>query len=311
MNQCLPCNMQMPEIFSADELLGNPARFAKFAPPIRLAVLGDPVAHSRSPAFQNAALRACGISTTYARIHVPADRFEKLIRSLPAAGFIGANITIPHKASALEAVDTADAYARLSGSVNTLVIDQGKLHGFNTDGPGLSRAVQDEFGVHWKDFRIAILGAGGGAGRAIAAQCAIDRCQRLILVNRTPEKCVSLAKELETFLPGGRLRIATFDTSDLAQELEHTDLIINATSLGMKPGDPRIIPASWVTSHQLVFDTVYSGRKSHLLEDAESAGARGANGLSMLLHQGALSFEHWFQRPAPLETMREALFSIL
>jgi len=303
--------MQMSEIFSANDLVENPARFAGFTPPIRLAVLGDPIAHSRSPVFQNAGLRVCEIPAAYTRIHVQAGQFEKLIRTLPAAGFLGANITIPHKASALKAVDTADAYARLSGSVNTLVIDDGKLHGFNTDGPGLSRAVQDEFGVYWKDLRVAILGAGGGAGRAIAAQCAIDRCQRLVLVNRTPEKCVSLAKELETFLPGGRLRTATFDTSDLAQELEHTDLIINATSLGMNPDDPRIIPASWLTSHQLVFDTVYSGRKSHLLEDAESAGARVANGLSMLLHQGALSFEHWFQRPAPLETMREALFSTL
>ena len=303
--------MQMPEIFSADELVENPARFAGFDPPIRLAVLGDPIAHSRSPVFQNAALRACGIPATYTRIHVRPAQFEQLIRALPAAGFIGANITIPHKASALQAVDTADAYARLSGSVNTLVINNGKLHGFNTDGPGLSRAVQDEFSVHWKDLRIAILGAGGGAGRAIAAQCAIDGCQHLVLVNRTPEKCLSLGKELEAFLPSGRLKAATFDASDLAQELSQTDLIINATSVGMKSDDPRIIPATWITSKHLVFDTVYSGGKSRLLQDAESAGARGANGLSMLLHQGALAFEHWFQRPATIDTMREALFNTL
>lgn len=303
--------MQMSEIFSANDLVENPARFAGFTPPIRLAVLGDPIAHSRSPVFQNAGLRVCEIPAAYTRIQVPAGQFEKLIRTLPAAGFLGANITIPHKASALKAVDTADAYARLSGSVNTLVIDDGKLHGFNTDGPGLSRAVQDEFSVHWKDLRIAILGAGGGAGRAIAAQCAMDGCQRLVLVNRTPEKCLSLAQELEAFLPDGRLRTTPFGTPDLARELDQTDLIINATSLGMKTDDPSIIPASWITSKHLIFDTVYSGGKSRLLQDAESAGARGANGLSMLLHQGALSFERWFQRPAPLDTMREALFSTL
>jgi shikimate dehydrogenase len=310
--------MQVPEIFSADDLVQNPARFAAFDPPIRLGVLGDPVAHSRSPGFHNAALQACGIHAQYTRIHVPPERFPEVLKTLPAAGFLGANVTIPHKASALDGVDVADDYARASGSVNTIVVNGEKLHGFNTDGPGLVRAIREEFNAELRDLRVVLLGAGGGAGRAIAVQCAMEHCERLVLVNRTLEKGEKLAAELAVYFQkngpsksSDRLSVIPFDEATLAYELANADLIINATSLGMKCSDPAVIPASLLTANHLVYDTVYAGGTSRLLEDAAAAGARGANGLSMLLHQGALAFEIWFNRPAPLETMREALFSSL
>ena len=308
--------MNAPEQFSADDLISNPGRFAEFDPPVKLGVIGDPVAHSRSPIFQNAALSACGIPARYAKLHIPAGRFAEAVRLLPKAGFLGANVTIPHKAAALAAVDEADGYARASGAVNTIVVDGDRLIGFNTDGPGLVRAIREEFLVDVRDLRVVLLGAGGGAGRAIAVQCARERCARLVLVNRSLEKTASLEKELRPFFqaehvsgPVERLVAIPFEESALRSELENADILINATSLGMKRLDPPVISPSLLTPNLLVYDTVYSGGTTRLLEDAAAAGARGANGLSMLLHQGALAFEIWFNRPAPLEEMLRALHS--
>jgi shikimate dehydrogenase len=310
--------MNAPEIFTAEDLISNPARFAAFEPPVRLGVIGDPVAHSRSPGFQNAALVACGIPARYAKLHIPAERFAEAVRALPAAGFLGANVTIPHKAAALAVVDQADDYARASGSVNTLVVDGERLLGFNTDGPGLVRAIREEFLVDLRDLRVVLLGAGGGAGRAIAVQCAMERCARLVLVNRSPEKITALEKQLRPFFesehlsgPVERLVAIPFEEEALRRELENADIVINATSLGMNRLDPPVISPSLLTANLLVYDTVYSGGTTRLLEDAAAAGARGANGLSMLLHQGALAFEIWFNRPAPLDAMRHALSSTL
>jgi shikimate dehydrogenase len=308
----------VPEIFSAEDFLSNPGGFANFDPPVRLAVMGDPVAHSRSPGFQNAALHFCGIRARYTRLHVPPVRFGEVLRGLPAAGFLGANVTIPHKAAALEGVDKADAYAKASGSVNTVVVNGDKLMGFNTDGPGLSRAIREEFSVDLRDLRVVLLGAGGGAGRAIAVQCAMERCERLVLVNRTLDKARALATELAPYFhserlsgPAERIVAIPFDDDSLRRELDNADILINATSLGMKRTDPPVLSPSLLTANLLVYDTVYAGGTSRLLEDAAAAGARVANGLGMLLHQGALSFEIWFNRPAPLEEMRRALHSTL
>jgi shikimate dehydrogenase len=213
-------------------------------------------------------------------------------------------------------VDEADAYARASGSVNTIVVNGEKLMGFNTDGPGLVRAIREEFNVDMRDLRVVLLGAGGGAGRAIAVQCAMERCERLVLVNRTLEKVRSLALELAPFFhsdrlsgPADRIVAIPFDDDLLRRELENADIIINATSLGMKHTDAPAISPALLTANLVVYDTVYAGGTSRLLQDASAAGARCANGLSMLLHQGALSFEIWFNRAAPLEEMRRALHS--
>lgn len=249
---------------------------------------------------------------------MPPERFGEVLRGLPAAGFLGANVTIPHKAAALDGVDKADAYAKASGSVNTVVVNGDKLMGFNTDGPGLSRAIREEFSVDLRDLRVVLLGAGGGAGRAIAVQCAMERCERLVLVNRTLDKARALATELTPYFhserlsgPAERIVAIPFDDDSLRRELDNADILINATSLGMKRTDPPVLSPSLLTANLLVYDTVYAGGTSRLLEDAAAAGARVANGLGMLLHQGALSFEIWFNRPAPLEEMRRTLHSNL
>lgn len=303
-----------PSTYTARQLLDEPQLFAGLDPAATLCVFGDPVAHSISPQMHNAALRSCGLSGQYLRIHATPEEFPAALRALEGAGFLGANITIPHKAAALATCDEAEERAQLSGAVNTVVLDGGQLCGFNTDGPGLVRALRDEFYVDLRDLRVLVLGAGGGAGRAIAVQCALERCERLCLVNRSVEKARDLAAELAPRFYSDRLLgpsekcvFAPWTEEALAAELPQTDLVINASSVGMKRTDPSAIPANLLTANLLVFDTVYAGGRTKLLENAESAGARAVNGLSMLLHQGALSFEIWFNRPAPLEVMRAAL----
>ncbi|MEX1118726.1 MAG: shikimate dehydrogenase [Terrimicrobiaceae bacterium] len=304
----------MPEIFSSTDLLGNPATFRDLAPPAILGVFGDPVEHSLSPGFQTAALDACGIKGQYVRLHSSAEQFPHALRALGKAGFVGANVTIPHKAAALAAVDDADEVATRSGGVNTVVVDGDKLLGFSTDGPGLIRAVREEFLVDLHDLRVLLLGAGGGAGRAAAVQCAVEGCERLVLANRTLEKGAALVEELDPYFrsdrlvgPAERLLAIPLTTEALREHIPQVDIIINATPVGMKRTDPSPVPASLLTPNLMVMDMVYAGGKSRLVVDAEAAGARATNGLSMLLHQGALAFEIWFNRPAPLEAMRTKL----
>ena len=304
----------MKEVYTLDDLRQWSAATAGEEPPIRLAVFGDPVAHSRSPQMHNAALQTCGIPARYCRLHIRPEELAEALRLLPKANFIGANLTIPHKAAALDLLDTIDDHARKIGVVNTVVVEGERLSGFNTDGPGLLRAVRAEFGVDLRDLRVMVLGAGGGAGRAIAAQCAIENCQRLVLVNRTFEKAQKLALELEPFFKGPRvfgpmrrLEAIPWDEPRLAAQLTNTDLVINATSCGMKRTDPSVLPASILQANLLIYDTIYTAQLTPLMEDAQSVGARSANGKSMLLYQGVLSFEIWFNRPAPVEVMREAM----
>ncbi len=304
----------MSDVFAASDLHAGGAVFRALTPPARLSVFGDPVAHSKSPAFQNAALRAAGIPAQYVKIHVRSDEAAAALRALPGAGFLGANVTIPHKAAALATVDEADDYAAKSGAVNTVLVQGDRLHGFNTDGPGFVRAIREEFSTDVRDLRIMLLGAGGGAGRAIAVQCALEGCERLVLVNRTAEKAAALAAELSPYFrsdrlvgPVDRLAAIPHDLAAIRAQLDHVDLVVNASSIGMRHSDPALIPPALLTANLMVYDAVYSTGKTRLIQDAESSGARAAGGLSMLLHQGALAFEIWFNRPAPLAAMRAAL----
>ena len=293
----------------------SPPQWPEDEEPI-LAVFGDPVAHSLSPLMMNPALEAIGVKGRYVRLHIRDEEFETAIRLLPELGFIGTNVTIPHKFTALNNVDDVDALAKKLGAVNTVVVEDDRLSGFNSDGPGFLRSLREAFQVDAKDLRIMILGAGGGAGRAVAIQWALENCERLVLVNRTVEKAQALAEELKPHFEGDqllgpveRLEALPLDTDQMEHQLDHTDLIINASSVGMKRTDPELIRATFLQPHHLVYDMVYKPARTKLMASAESAGARAMNGLSMLLHQGVISFEIWFNQEAPIETMRQALES--
>ena len=307
-------NMQTTQRYT----LGDLEKWREIArdidPPIRLGVFGDPVAHSLSPEMQNAALRACEIEAQYARSHIRPNELRSALRFLRNLDFVGVNLTVPHKLAAFGQIDDADESASRVGAVNTIRLRDKKLVGSNTDGEGFLRAIRSEFSVDLRDLRVLIIGAGGGTGRAIAWQCALENCERLVLVNRTFEKANALAELLRSFFmearvlgPAARLEAVAWEESVMRMQLADIDLIVNATPLGMNPSDSAPIPGRLIAPHHMVFDCVYGRSKTALLRAAEQAGARSANGISMLLHQGALSFSIWFDREPPIDAMRKAL----
>jgi shikimate dehydrogenase len=283
-------------------------------PSIRLGVFGDPVAHSLSPQMQNAALKACQIELQYARFHIRANELRNALIFLRELEFVGINLTVPHKIAALTQIDEPDERAKRCGAVNTIRIRDAKLIGTNTDGEGFVRAIREQFSVDLRDLRVLLLGAGGGTGQAIAWQCALENCERLVLVNRNFERANALVEQLSPFFAGprvlgptARLQAIEWNETAMRGQMADSDLVVNATPLGLNPSDSSPIPARLFMPHHLVFDAVYAPSRSRLIRAAAEAGARGANGLSMLLHQGALAFEFWFDREAPLDIMRKAI----
>jgi len=282
--------------------------------PARLAVFGWPVAHSRSPQMHEAALKACGISMHYVRLEIAPDDLAEALQLCAKSDFLGVNLTVPHKTAALALIDDVDPHATRLGAVNTVLFENGKSSGFNTDGPGFVQAVRLGFGLDVRDLRVLVLGAGGGAGRGIATQCALEKSRRLVLTNRTIEKAEALSQDLldclhEAKVPGpmDRLLVVPFTPEALRAQMGNLDLVVNCTTIGMKRTDPSVLPREILAPHLVVLDTVYAAGRTKLMQAAEEAGARALGGLSMLLHQGALSFEIWFDRTAPLDAMEAAL----
>ena len=305
---------QMTERYTLADLENWREAMRDIDPPIGLGVFGDPVAHSLSPQMQNAALKHCKIGMQYARFHIRANELRSALRFLRELDFIGINLTVPHKIAAFDQIDEADETATRAGAVNTIRLREKKLIGSNTDGEGFLRAIRTEFSVDVRDLRVMVIGAGGGTGHAIAWQCALENCERLVLVNRTLEKAMALVDRLRPFFAGprvlgpvARLEAVPWEEPALRAQLQDVDLIVNATPLGMNPSDAIPVPTRLLAPHHMVFDAVYGPSKTALVRAADEAGARGANGLSMLLHQGALSFSIWFDRDAPIDVMRAVL----
>ena len=301
----------MKDILTLADLQGPALQKAK--PPIRLGVFGQPIAHSLSPQIQNAALAASDLKLQFARFEIAPDELKAALQSLTGSEFIGVNLTVPHKVAAVEFVDALDEAAREIGAINTIKCEEGKLRGFNTDGQGFARAIREEFAIDLRDLRVLLLGA-GGAARAIAWQCAKENCERLVIANRDAAKATMLADQLRPSFAGprvlgpvARLQAIGLDEAALRFQIANSDLIVNATPLGLNRNDPLPVPARLLEPHLMVYDTVYSTRPTGFVSSAIEAGGKAANGLSMLLHQGALAFEIWFDRPAPIEAMRKAL----
>ena len=276
-------------------------------PPIRLGVFGDPVAHSFSPRMQNAALAAVAIEMRYAAFHILPNELSEALALARQWNFVGVNLTRPHKIAGQSLMDHVDDFSRQVGAINTVCVADGRLLGSNTDGEGFARAIRQEFSVDLRALRVLVFGAGGGAGSAIAHQCAMENCGRLILVNRTFEKAKELAIKLRIHCRETRVEAIEWNESALAAQLPNIDLVVNASPLGMKRDDREILPASVLAPRLMIYDAVYSPKRTRLLEAAAESSARAANGLSMLLYQGALSFEQWLGRAAPLDAMRNAL----
>lgn len=261
-------------------------------------VIGWPVAHSRSPAIHAAAYRALGIDAEYLKLPLPPELFAAAVRALPASGFGGVNVTVPHKLEALAQADRASEAARAIGAANTLTFEPGgEIMADNTDAPGMLAALpRDPAGS-----KALVLGAGGTARAAVWALR--EAGAEVAIWNRTPERARTLAAEFGA---------AAVD--DLARALEGAALLVNCTTVGMtRPGEsPASLTALGVTPGLLrpdliVVDFVYGAAPTELALAAAKAGATVVDGGELLVRQGALSFERWFARAAPVDAMRDAI----
>ena len=274
--------------------------------PARLAVIGHPIAHSASPRMHQAALDAAGIDARYIRLDIDPGQVGEAFSRMRALGFIGCNVTVPHKLEAMESCEV-DGSAVMFGAVNTICFSDDATRGFNTDGPGFALAIKDDFNLRLDTLKVAIAGAGGGAGQAIATQCWLSGVAKLVLVNRTLEKLGPLVELLHTISPRLEIIALAFDDPALAEHCLSCDLIVNTSSVGLKSGDPPILPTACLKKEHLVYDTIYQPPVTPLLAVANDLGCRTANGLSMLLNQGALAFQLWFPGTDPLPVMRAAM----
>jgi shikimate dehydrogenase len=302
----------MKEVYTLSDLDNEAELNPPDAKPAKLAVIGHPVAHSQSPQLHQPALDSLEIDARYIRLELEAGQLPTAFSKMRELGFLGTNVTVPHKFEALSTCTDLDPAARALGAVNTILFGEGDdILGFNTDGPGFVRAIREDFSVDIRDLRIMIVGAGGGAGQALATQCAREGCEQLVLVNRSVDKLAKLSAKLSPYFdsekldgPGERLTRYGIDSPHLPEVAGHCDLIIQTTSLGLKATDPAPIPSHCLQPHHLVYDTIYEPARTKFLRLAEANGARVSNGLSLLLHQGALSFEYWFPGTHPLPAMR-------
>lgn len=296
----------MKQVYTLEDLTTRDLLDAGADKPARLAVIGHPVAHSASPQMHQPALDAAGIDARYIRLDIEPGEVGEAFSRMRALGFIGCNVTVPHKLEAMEHCEVhPDAVAL--GAVNTIRFDRDSIRGFNTDGPGFARAVEDDFKIPFASLTVAIVGAGGGAGQAIATQGCLSGVRKLVLVNRTVEKLGPMLEKLRRISPTTEITALSFDDPALADQCLGCDLIVNTSSVGLKAGDPSILPAACLKKEHLVYDTIYQPPVTPLLALATGLDCRTANGLSMLINQGALAFQHWFPGTDPLPVMKRAM----
>lgn len=265
-----------------------------------LALLGDPVAHSLSPLFQNAALRHLGIDAVYVALRCESGAVAPLIRALCRAGG-GGNVTVPHKATAAACVDRPSRLVERTGACNTFWEEAGLVCGDNTDVAGV-RVMAERLLPHLDGSRILILGAGGAAAAALCALLDAG-VHRITLLNRSPQRAAALAERLD---PG--MRTTAVASSVRLLEGQDFDLVINATSLGMTGDDPLPLDLARLGRAGAAFDTVCRrDGDTPWIRHARGLGITAADGTEMLLSQGAAAFRHWFDVDAPLDVMRAAL----
>jgi shikimate dehydrogenase len=273
-----------------------------------VAIIGDPVAHTVSPEMHNAAFEALGVDMVYAPFRVPArpaSALERAIAGMRALGMKGANITIPHKERVLDHLDGVDEHAREVGAVNTVVNRDGRLLGYNTDGPGYLLSLREETGFTPAGKDIVIIGA-GGAARSIFFALLCGRPASVVIANRTLKRAESLAAELRERFSSTDIKTAALGREALERHLMDADILINTTSLGMVGWGELTLPLDGLPGRAIVSDIVYRPVETGLIRDARSRGLAVHGGLSMLVRQGAISFELWTGRKAPVDVMMKA-----
>ena len=269
-------------------------------------IIGHPIAHTLSPAMHNAAFAEMGMDWCYLPFDVRPQELGAALAGLGALGCQGLNVTIPHKQAVVQYMSRLSSEARLIGAVNAIEFRGKRPIGHNTDGRGFVHAFEDEWGEKLTGKRVLLLGAGGAAA-AVAVQLLIEGVDHLTLANRTVKKAQRLVESCRRRFARKRVTALPLRADRLAPIVREVQIIINATSLGMRSEDRSPIPAGLLRPDLTVCDLVYKPPMTPLLREAQSVGARTINGVGMLLWQGALAFEIWTGKKPPVDAMRRAL----
>ena len=272
-----------------------------------IGILGFPVAHSLSPRMQNSAFDALGLDIRYVPLEVKPKDLPDAVRGLRAMGFLGANVTIPHKVRAAELVDRLEGEAVITGAINTIVLQDGHLVGHNTDGIGFIKSLEEVTNNELRKSSALLIGA-GGAARSIAVALAEKGIKQLAIINRSRDRAEELADLLQRNFPSLHLELRS--PEDANEDLViSSKIVINATSIGLK-GDLKMPPLAVdkLTKDHVVCDIVYTqSQETPLLLAARGKGASTMGGLGMLLHQGAAAIHLWTGVDPPIDVMREAI----
>lgn len=274
-----------------------------------LGIFGDPVAHSKSPAMWNAAIEALGLDARYLPFHVRRGEVREALVGMRALQIRGVNVTLPHKEEVIAHLDWVDDAARFIGAVNTVRLEGGRLEGFNTDAPGLARSLL-EGGAALRGVRALVLGA-GGAARAAVVGVAQEGAAEIHVAARRPEAAEALARALGPSL-GCPLTASGFDR--LGDAFARTTLLVQATSATLEGSAhaesfAAALPMERLPEEATVTDLVYAPLETTVLGAARARGLRVVDGLGMLLHQGAIAFEHFLGVAPPISVMRGVLLA--
>ncbi|PWK16026.1 shikimate dehydrogenase [Tumebacillus permanentifrigoris] len=267
-------------------------------------LFGHPVAHSKSPQMHNAAFAHLGLDYVYLAFDIPPEAIEQGVQSIRALNLRGVNVTIPHKVAVLPFLDELSDAARRIGAVNTIVHEQGRLIGHNTDGIGYLAALREETGFTPAGQSVLLLGA-GGAARAVATQLALDGAAQITIAARAVAKAAELLAPLESLTAADAVSLSGVVPAEY-------DLVVNTTPIGMHPQvDELPIDPNLLRAGQWVSDLIYNPRQTRFLQEAAARGCLVSGGLGMFIHQGAEAFRLWTGHPAPTDVMRKTVESYL
>ncbi len=270
-------------------------------------IFGHPVSQSLSPAMHNAAFAHLGLDCVYLAFDVDPRNIDRAVSSIRNLGLCGVNVTIPHKQSVMAGLDEIAPEASMVGAVNTIVNENGRLKGYNTDVSGVLRALHSELEFFPQDKNAFIVGAGGASRAVIVAMCT-GGASSVAIVNRTYTKARELSEEFSArFGDVGFSAAPLEDEERIAQMMERADIVINCSSAGMGDIEPLCLPLDVLGENCVVYDLVYKPPVTPLVRDSRALGLKVESGLGMLLYQGVDAFEIWTGEDAPVEVMREAL----
>ena len=273
-------------------------------------LLGNPLGHSVSPAMHNRVFEMLGMDYCYLPVEVNEDNLEKVFSGLTRMNVAGFNVTIPHKIRIMEYLDELDPLAATIGAVNTICVKDGKTKGYNTDGEGFARSLEEETGISTKGKYFFLLGC-GGAARAIAMTLAFQGAGKIIICNRTTAKAESLAAEINDKIRNCA-EVVEQAVGSQSKALQNCDVLINGTSLGMHPREGVLpIEESLLLPHLIVADIVYNPLTTKLLQSAKERGCSIVPGLGMLIYQGAAAFKLWTDVEPIISEMSNIVHSLM